>query len=161
THAQYDQCGNVRNAWDAKGNLSQVSYADNFSDSVNRNTFAYVTSSTTPVPDSSGYYGSNVSFNSSSKFDFQSGKIVTMTDANNKTTTFFYTDDGGALDNLQRLRRVTRPDGLGETKYEYSDTPGDLYIRTLTKQNATTWLEDRIYFDGMGRAKRSGHYEGT
>jgi len=160
THAQYDQCGSARKAWDAKGALSQVSYTDNFSDSINRNTFAYATSLTTPVPDSSGYYGSNVSFTSSSRFDFQSGKVVTTTDANNKTTSYFYTDDGGVLDSLQRLRKVTLPDGLGETKYEFGDTPGNLYTRTLTKQNATTWLENRTNFDGLGRAKRSGHYEG-
>ncbi|MGE0133399.1 MAG: RHS repeat domain-containing protein [Blastocatellales bacterium] len=159
THAQYDQCGSVRKSWDAKGALSQVSYTDNFSDSVNRNTFAYATSSTTPVPDSSGYYGSSASFTSSTVYEFNTGKIVTTTDANNKTTSYFYTDDGGALDSLQRLRRVTLPDGLGETKYVFGDTPGDLYIRTLTKQNATTWLEDRTNFDGLGRATRSGHYE--
>jgi YD repeat-containing protein len=160
THAQYDQCGNVRNAWDANGKLLQMNYADNFSDGIDRNTFAYATSSTTPVPDSTGYFGSNESFTSNSKFDFQSGKIVTTTDANNKTTSYFYTDDGGVLDSLQRLRRVTLPEGLGETKYEFGDTPGNLYVRTLTKQNATTWLDDYTYFDGMGRAKRSGHYEG-
>ncbi|MGH9765890.1 MAG: RHS repeat domain-containing protein, partial [Blastocatellia bacterium] len=160
THAQYDQCGNLRKAWDAKNNLSQVSYTDNFSDSVNRNTFAYPTSSTSPVPDASGYYGSNQSFTSSTAYEFNTGKVVTTADANNQTTTYSYHDDSGNVDPFLRLRKVTLPGGLGETKHIFGDTPGDLYIRTLTKQNSTTWLEDRTNLDGLGRAKRSGHYEG-
>ena len=159
-HAQYDQCGNLRKAWDGNGKVIETFYTDSFSDGQNRNTFAYASSVTTPVPDPTGNYGSNQPFTSSTVFDFNTGKVVTTTDANNKTTGYFYTDDGGALDGLQRLRRVTLPDGLGETKYEYGDTPGDLYVRTLTKQDATTWLESRTNFDGLGRALRSGRYEG-
>jgi len=48
-----------------------------------------------------------------------------------------------------------------ETKYEFGDTPGSLYARTRTKQNSTTWLDDYTYFDGLGRAWRSGHFEAT
>ncbi len=159
-HAQYDQCGNLRKVWDGNGKITETSYADSFSDGVNRNTFAYATSVTTPIPDPTGAFGSNQPFTSSTVFEFNTGKVITTTDANSKTTSYFYTDDGGALDSLQRLRRVTLPDELGETKYEYGDTPGDLYVRTLTKQDATTWLESRTNFDGLGRAWRSGHYEG-
>jgi len=160
THAQYDQCGNLRKAWDGNGKVTETFYTDSFSDGVNRNTFAYATSVTTPIPDPTGASGSNQPLISSTVFEFNTGKVVTTNDANNKTTSYFYTDDGGALDSLQRLRRVTPPDGLGETKYVYGDAPGDLYIRTLTKQDATTWLESRTNFDGLGRAWRSGHYEG-
>src|SRR5262245_22034297 len=160
THAQYDQCGNQRKVWDSNGKITETFYADSFNDGQNRNTFAYATSLTTPAPDPTGNYGSNQPLTSSSVYDFQTGKIVTTTDANNKTTSYFYTDDGGALDSLNRLRRVTLPDGLGETKYEYGDAQGGLYIRTLTKQDANTWLENRTNFDGLGRAWRSGHYEG-
>jgi RHS repeat-associated protein len=159
-HAQYDQCGNLRKTWNGNAKITETFYADSFSDGVNRNTFAYATSVTTPIPDPTGNFGSNQPLTSSTVFEFNTGKVVTTTDANNKTTSYFYTDDGGALDSLQRLRRVTLPDGLGETKYEYGDAPSDLYIRTLTKQDATTWLESRTNFDGLGRAWRSGHYEG-
>jgi RHS repeat-associated protein len=151
THAQYDQCGNSRKVWDGNGNVTETFYTDSFSDGQNRNTFAYATSVITPGP----------ALTSSTVFEFNTGKVVTTTDANNKTTSYFYTDDGGTLDSLQRLRKVTLPDGLGETKYEYGDAPGDLYIRTLTKQDATTWLENRTNFDALGRACRSGHYEGS
>src|SRR5262245_7627317 len=160
THAQYDQCGNPRKVWDGKGKIAETFYTDSFSDGVDRNTFAYATSVTTPIPDPTGASGSNQPLTSSTVFEFNTGKVVATTDVNNKTTSYFYTDDGGALDSLQRLRRVTLPDGLGETKYEYGDAPGGLYIRTLTKQSATTWLESRAHFDGLGRAWRGGHYEG-
>jgi RHS repeat-associated protein len=160
THAQYDQCGNSRKVWDGNGKITEIFYTDSFSDGVIRNTFAYATSVTTPIPDPTGASGSDQPLTSSTIFDFNTGKAVTTTDANNKTTSYFYTDDGGALDSLQRLRRVTLPEGLGETKYEYGDAPGDLYTRTLTKQNATTWLESRTNFDGLGRPWRSGHKEG-
>lgn len=160
THAQYDQCGNLRKAWDAKGAVSQIGYDDNFSDSVDRDTFAYATSSTSPIPDPSGYFGSNQTFTSGVVYEFNTGKVVTTTDANNQTTTYSYHDDSGTVDPLLRVRKVTLPGGLGETKNIFGDSPGDLYIRTLTKQNATTWIEDRTNFDKLGRAARSGHYEG-
>ncbi|HMX24700.1 MAG TPA: DUF2380 domain-containing protein [Blastocatellia bacterium] len=160
-HAQYDQCGNPRKAWDANGKLSEVAYTDAFSDSVNRNTFAYATSATTPVPDASGYYASNQAFASNTVYDFNTGRVTTSTDANNQTTTYSYRDDANTIDPLIRLRKVTLPGGLGETKYDFGDTPGNLYARTRTKQNATTWLDDYSYFDGMGRAWRSGHFEAT
>ena len=161
THSQYDQCGNLRKSWDGNGKVTETLYADSFSDGANRNTFAYATSVITPIPDPAGNFGSNQPLTSSSVFEFSTGKVVTTTDANNQTTAYSYLDDSGNVDPLIRLCKVTLPGGLGETKYEYGDAPGDLHISALKKQNATTWLEDRIYFDGMARAWRSGHYEGS
>ncbi|MEP7337977.1 MAG: hypothetical protein ABI977_09565, partial [Acidobacteriota bacterium] len=161
THAQYDQCGSPRKAWDANGKVAETTYTDAFSDSVNRNTFAYPTSALTPIPDTSGYYASNSAFTSSTVYDFNTGRVTTSTDANSQTTTYSYRDDSSVIDPLIRLRKVTLPGSLGETKYDFGDTPGNLYARTRTKQNATTWLDDYTYFDGLGRAWRSGHYEAT
>ena len=48
-------------------------------------------------------------------------------------TTLSYADESGNLDPLDRLRKVTRPDG-GRTRYEYSDAAGDLYLKTLTEE---------------------------
>ena len=48
THAQYDQCGNVRKSWDAKGNESQIEY------SSTNDAFAFPTITRTPVPDPLG-----------------------------------------------------------------------------------------------------------
>src|SRR5262249_17148758 len=86
THAQYDQCGNPRKVWDGNGKVTETFYTDSFSDGVNRNTFAYTTSVTTPAPDPTGASGSNQPFTSSTVFEFNTGKVVTTTDANSKTT---------------------------------------------------------------------------
>ncbi len=62
THTQYDQCGSVRVMWDARDpnrtNPSYISYSDAFSDPGTHNTYAFPTSITTSVPDSTGVYGS-------------------------------------------------------------------------------------------------------
>src|SRR5262249_16214582 len=112
-------------------------------------------------PDPSGVYGSNAAFNSSTVYDYQSGKVVSTKDANNQVTTYSYGIAGGpTIDAFLRLGKVTLPAGLGDTTYLYGDMPGDLYIRTLTSQNASTLVEDDVYFDGLGRASRAGHLEG-
>src|SRR5207249_2887875 len=152
THAQYDQCGSVRKTWDARDttltNPSQLSYSDAFSDDVSRNTYAYPTSMITAVPDSNGAYGSNAAFETTSVYDFNTGRATSTTDANSKTTSFDYTDP------LNRLKTVTLPDG-GITTFNYSDTPGNLYIETLTKEDSTRNIDTYQFFDGLGRASRS------
>lgn len=60
THTQYDQCGNVRFVWDARGNQSQVEYAS---------TYAYPTVTTSD----------NAALNSS-----YSGNSVVVTDQTGK-----------------------------------------------------------------------------
>src|SRR5205085_5018683 len=120
THVAYDQAGNAVSATDALGNTATTSYADSFSDNVNRNTYALPTSTTTPIPDSTGH-GSNAAFTTSSIYDYSTGLVISTTDANGKVTTSDYTDP------LNRLKQVTRPDG-GRTQYFYNDAVGNLYI---------------------------------
>jgi hypothetical protein len=158
THAQYDQCGSLRFATDANNKTIETIYTDSFSDGVNRNTFAYPTQVKTPVPDPTGAFGLNAQLTSSTVYEFKSGKTTSTTDANAQTITLSYLESAN-VDALIRLRKVTLPAGLGETIYSYGDYPGDIYINTLVKQNATTWIEDAVYFDGIGRATRAGHRE--
>jgi RHS repeat-associated protein len=157
-HAQYDQCGNVRKTWDARDttltNPSQISYQDAFSDAVFRNSYAFPTSMATAVPDPNGTYGSSVAFTSTSVYDFNTGKVVSTTDANAKTTSYDYTDP------LDRLKQVTLPD-TGRVRYNYSDAAGDLYVQTLSDQEFSRSIETRNYFDGLGRPARSFLFEGT
>src|SRR5260370_5021783 len=148
TQAQYDQCGSVRVATDAKGSQSQVTYLDAFSDGVPRNTYAYPTSVTTAVPDPSAAYGSNVAFTTASVYDFNTGRSMSTTDANNQTTSFAYNDP------FNRLKTVTLPDG-GTTTYNYSDTPGSPYVETLTKEDSTRNIDEYQFFDGLGRPNRA------
>lgn len=161
THAQYDQCGNTRNSWDAKGNFSQAGYADSFADGVGRNTYAFVTSVISPVPDPSGQYASNTPMVKASVYDYGSGLRTAATDPNGKTTTYSYTDDLGNLDPLDRVRKVTAPDG-GWTKYDYDNNQYGDYVRTrVLKDNSGAVTESYNYFDGLGRPYRSFGYENS
>jgi RHS repeat-associated protein len=155
TKADYDVCGNVRKTTDANNKETLITYGDAFSDSLNRNTYAYPTRTETPIPDPSGYYGSSITLKNSTKYDYHTGKVTETKDANDRVTTYAYLPAGS----FNRLDKVTLPDG-GETAYEYGDTPGSVFVRTRVKQNAGTQLDDYVYFDGLGRAWRSGHYEG-
>jgi RHS repeat-associated protein len=154
THAQYDGLGRVRKAWDARGKLSQVTYTD--ADGTNAlGTFAFATRVLTPDPDGGG---PRAPLASETRYDHATGLVVSSTDANDQTTAYSYADEQGTLDPLGRLRKVTRPDG-GRTRYEYGDTLGDLFVRTLTDIDAARMAESRQYFDGLGRAARSLSWE--
>jgi RHS repeat-associated protein len=147
THAQYDQCGNVRNTWNERGILSQFDYSADYK-------HAYATQATTAVPDPSGAHGSNVAFTSSTTFDYTTGLALTILDANGQTTTFSYKNDQNVTDPSNRLRKVTRPDG-GWTKYEFNEVVGDIFSYTQTKQDDAHISKAYQYVDPLGRVSRS------
>ncbi|MGH9769610.1 MAG: RHS repeat domain-containing protein, partial [Blastocatellia bacterium] len=167
THTQTDVCGNVRKMWDARGKMSEIKYDGNFSDGNDHDAYAYPTQTLTPPPYTGGVgglgipFGANQQLTASMVYDFSTGKIVSATDANGQTTTNSYANDP-----LQRLTKVTRPTGGGETIYEYNDDPGttcacDVSVKTRTLQSAGVYVEDYIFFDGAGRPWRTGHREGS
>lgn len=150
THTQYDQCGSVKNVWDALGRMSQVDYSSNYA-------FAYPTTTTSVVPDPSGVYGQPTALVSTSVYDLNTGLVTSTTDANGRTTTFEYNDP------LNRVTKVTRPDG-GWTSTSYSDTPGNNHVRTQTLQHTSPSqqvMESYQFFDKAGRPSRSFTNEGT
>jgi RHS repeat-associated protein len=159
SHAQYDQCGNPRKTWDARGNQSQVDYVDSFSDGINRNTFAYPTHTSSADPDGTGPL---TALTSDTVYDLTSGVVTSQTDANNQTTTMEYAAKD-ALDNdnlLLRLTKVNLPGG-GWTAYAYGDQPGNLFVMARTALDATRSTEARQYTDRMGREIRSEMSEGS
>ena len=147
THAQFDQCGNSVSSWNERNVQSQTHYSSTYS-------HAYVTGSTSAVPDPNGTYGSNASLTTSTVYDATTGLILSTTDANGQVTTFSYQDDLGNTDPLTRLRKTTRPDG-GWTKTEYNDVLGDLFVYTQIKQDDTHITKNYEYVDQMGRRSRS------
>jgi len=158
THAKYDQCGNVRQVFDARDttltNPSQISYADSFSDGVPRNSYAYPTSTTSAVPDSTGQYASTSGFGSTSVYDFNTGHVVSTTDPNGQTVNYDYSDP------LNRLKQVTQQSNGARVQYNYSDSPGDLYVQVLADEDSRS-IETRQYFDKLGRPIRSFLYDGV
>ena len=156
-YSQYDIAGNVVTSIDPKNNSDTVGYTDNFSNPANNiGTFAFATSMSTPIPDAAGTYASNTALSVSTKYDYDSGKAVSFTDANNQVTTMDYTGDA-----LDRPKQVNKPDG-GITTFTYGDGLGfgNLYVRTQNKLNATQWTDSYAYFDGLGRTKQTKSFEG-
>jgi RHS repeat-associated protein len=161
THAQTDQCGNPRFSWDANGNMSEIRYNDSFSDTSKNslNTNAFATRTRSPIPDPSGVKGSNTELETATIYEYWTGSVISSTDANLNTTSYEYEPPIAlGFNSLNRPLRVTRPDG-GVTEYEYGDTPGGFYVKSRTKQNSTTWIEDFSYMDGLARVFRTSHKE--
>ncbi len=155
THAQPDQVGNIRYAWDSKGNLSQIEYNDSFSDGINtRGTFAYPTKLISPVPDPGNTgFGSITSLTSHRVYDFSTGLLTSFTDANGKITSFEYSDP------FNRPTRVNRPDS-GWTTYAYDRNQYGEYVHTQTVQNISGTLMDGYqFFDKLGRPYRTFQHE--
>jgi YD repeat-containing protein len=150
THVQYDQCGNVRNTWDALGRQSSVDYSSTYN-------YAFPTTVTSAAPDPAGTYGQTAGLVTSGVFDFNTGLVVSSTDPNGRTTSFEYNDS------LNRQTKVTRPDG-GWTSTTYNDDPANTYVRTQTLQRTTpsaVFLDSYQYFDKLGRGVRSFVNEGS
>jgi len=146
THAQYDSAGNVRNIYDALGNVSTVDYSATYQ-------YAYPTSTTSAVPDPNNNHSSNQPLTSSTAYDYNTGLVTSTTDANGQVTSFQYNDP------LNRLKRVDRPSGGGWTTYEYGRAAAGDYVHIQTAQDAATTLQSYQFFDGLGRAYRSFQYD--
>ena len=140
-HAQYDQFGNVRNSWDAKGNLSQTTYSSTYS-------YAYPTTATSAVPDPTGVYGSTTALITTAVYNANTGLMTSLTDPNNQTTSYVY-------DAINRPVTIARPSGGGSTSYAYGDAPGNLYVRDQTSLDATRVIETYQFYDKLGRPCRT------
>lgn len=144
SHAQYDQCGSLRESEDARGNKWQVEYAGPH--------YAYPTLTKTPVP---GMGGSPTALESSSVYDFTTGRIKQTVDANNIITKFEY-------DNLSRPSQTVRAYGTAsqnQTSINYDD-----YNHIITTSSDKTTYPDnalvsKVLYDGLGRTKRTLTYE--
>lgn len=165
THTQYDQCGSTRQTWNAHdsfwpthGRQSQFFYDDSFSDGVPRNTYSYPTRAVTPTPDPTGARGSATPLEVRHVFEYATGVVVSSTDANNQTTSYFYADDLGTPDPAKRLRKVTLPGG-GWTKYGYGFAMNagvsNYFAETTTALDGARAVSSRQFVDGLGRHVRA------
>ncbi|MDQ3802234.1 MAG: discoidin domain-containing protein [Acidobacteriota bacterium] len=146
----YDVAGNPVKTVNGRGHVSHVGYTDSFSDGVARNTYAFPTSTTSPVPDPTGVYGSATALTTSAVYDVATGLARSATDANGRVTAFEYSDL------LDRPTRVNRPDG-GWTSFFYDDDhPCGPYVRTDTLLDAAGRVTSNFqFFDRLGRPVRT------
>jgi len=151
TRKEYDQVGNVSKLYDELNNMSEIKYSADYQR-------AYPTQTISAVPDPSGVTGSSTAFTTSTAYDFSTGQILQDTDINTQTTSYSYVDDSNVVDALDRLRKVTRPAGGGSTKYEYGDTPGNIFVKASSEIESGVWKEGFTFYDGLGRAfKEQSH----
>ena len=145
TRKEYDQVGNVSKAYDELNNMSEIKYSATYHR-------AYPTETISAVPDPAGVTGSNTSLTTATAYDFSTGLPVQETDNNTQNTNYSYVDDNNVADPLDRLRTVTRPAGGGSTKYEYGDTPGNIFVKVRSEIDPGLFKEGITFYDGLGRA---------
>ncbi|MGI8642075.1 MAG: hypothetical protein ACR2MG_19260 [Pyrinomonadaceae bacterium] len=107
----------MRKAWDGKGSYSEIQYTDNYSDSVNRNSYALPTKTIS----STNGNGTGVLFETTVKYNFNTGLPISTTDVNGQTSTVEY----DAL--LLRPTKTIAPNGHETiTEYGVPDSSGQL-----------------------------------
>ena len=133
----YDINGSVVFTRDAMNRQTSMSYADSFSDSVNRNTFAYLTTVTDPA-----------GFSSHAKYKFEFG-AKTRTEGAPPAGHSEGTIQTTTYDSIGRLERTTVTNTGAYTRFWY----GPDYTASYATINS---LADEAYaikvFDGAGRA---------
>jgi RHS repeat-associated protein len=153
THTTYDEAGNPVAFKNERLNVSTMEFSTAYKRGL-------LTRTTTAVPDDTGGHASVTALTKDSAYDFTTGLITSTQDENGQITNFSYKDDDDIhIDKMNRLRKVTRPDG-GWTKYTFNDAVGDMFYTTETQQDATRTLLQRDYVDGLGRNSRSFLSEG-
>jgi RHS repeat-associated protein len=145
---KYDDAGNLVESIDPLGRHKYADYTDNYSDGVNRNTFAFTTKLTSPVADSTGVHGSNTPFETSTKYEFNTGLVMASTNANGKVTTFEYNDP------LLRPTRVIKPNG-SQVVAEYNDSLASLSVKIKSQMELNKWSESIEYVDAAGNSLKS------
>jgi RHS repeat-associated protein len=130
----YNSLGNVVSVTDPGGNTSSFSYADNYTDGLNRSTYAYLTSTSKPAPFSSQTM--------STKYYYSTGQRASVTGENSRVTSFIHADV------LNRLTQTNYPDG-GQTMISYDDT--NRIVTTTQKQTSTANISMAEVYNGLGQ----------
>jgi YD repeat-containing protein len=147
TYTNYYNTGTPISTTDPAGHQSNITYADSFSDSLNRNTFAYPTTIT-----DAGGFNSYVQYN----FDFgattrtQSPAPANQSQGAIQTMTY---------NNLGQLQKVTTTNNNAYERFWY----GDVFVASYaTVNNATDELYSMQTFDGLGRPlSAAGNHPGS
>lgn len=140
THSQFDNFGNVRKVWDSTGDTSR--FNESFYDPVYK--YAFVTKVKTPAPDPTGVHGMTESSEVTRTYDFVTGLIQSITDANGQTATIEY-------DSLFRVKKILPPAGGSITEKIYNDDANNLWVKIRKQINENSWAEQTTFYDTLGR----------
>lgn len=140
SHAQYDNFGNLRKAWDASGDTSKfvdTQYSSTFG-------FAFPTTVISPAPDPTNTNGTNQATTTNNDYDLPTGLPLGSTDEFGQTIKTEYNDP------LLRPKRVygynfTAP----EVATNYDDTNLTVTVTKPVGESGTD--EVKTYLDSLGR----------
>jgi YD repeat-containing protein len=134
----YDIAGNAITDRDANGHTTSYGYGDSYSDGVNRNTYAHVTSATNALGMAARW-----------KWDYWAGKVTTATDINNVNTTYSYNDP------LDRMTQKVQAAGLNgfqaQTNVGYTSATDINVYRDQTNFGDGALRTETLY-DRLGRS---------
>src|SRR5258708_5781339 len=133
SYSNYFDTGTPASLTDALGNITNFTYAPTFYG-------AYVTQ--TQLPDTTNPAVTHHTV--SGDYDFNTGLLRTFTDQNGNASTYAY-------DNMARITSANFPDD-GQVQFNYPD-PNTVEKKQL--QVAGTWIDQFVYFDGLGRRKQA------
>jgi RHS repeat-associated protein len=145
TTMAYEDTGNVVTSTDPGGHVTQVSYVDNFTDTVNRNSHAYVTQVTLPDTNSPTLAHHIVK----SQYDANTGRMMSAWDQNNAQTSLGY-------DSMLRNVQTNFPDGGRRTLV--FDSFNQSHSETKIDSTRTTYAYTLL--DGYGRLSRTAQTSG-
>lgn len=143
-HTMFDNFGNVRKVWDTSNDPTrfvEVEYSPTYK-------YAYPTKTKSPAPDPTGIHGMTVGSEVSKVYDFNTGALLSVTDANGQVATNEYVA-------LMRPIRINPPAGGSISEIEYNDTPGNIWVKSRKQIDTSTWAESTAYVDNLGRPLRS------
>jgi RHS repeat-associated protein len=143
THTQFDNFGNVRKVWDTSGD--QTRFIETQYDSLYK--YAYPTKVFAPAPDPTGTHGMTTGSEISRIYDFTTGLLTSVTDANGQTATMEY-------DNLLRPVRSNPPSGGSVSETVYNDVVGDMWVKSRQQIDEQNWAEKTTF---IGRVKATSN----
>ena len=148
THAQFDQFGNLRKAWDASDDPSrftETQYSSAYA-------FGFPTKVIAPAPDPTNTTGTNQTSTAETTYDFTTGLPLTVKDDFGQITRTEYDAQ------LRPIRvfadNFTAPES--QTIYGVPNTSGQLppdqrFVKVRKQIDANNWDEAITWFDGLGR----------
>ena len=152
TQQAYDNLGNVVTSTDARGYVVSLGYADSFNGAVPpSSTRGFLTSITYPKAQPTD---PDPQVKRTMTYDYNSGRLYSVTDPNSLVTTLQYNDP------LDRLTDATR---AGQRiKFTYTDTPNAMKVRKQADQYAADYrYNSETFLDGFGRPVRETSGTGT
>ena len=145
TTVAYEDTGNVLTSTDPGAHATQFSYTDNFTDTVNRSSHAYVTQVTLPDTNSPTLAHHIVK----AQYDAKTGRTMSAWDQNNRQATFTY-------DSMLRMVQTNLPDG-GQTTVVF-DNFNQSHTEAKIDSSHITYAYTLV--DGYGRPSRTARTNG-